>query len=413
MHQNTFAIAVAGRGFGAHISTELDVTLPESACVYCGNCIAVCPTGALMSKSEYDRRQAGTWDEARQDVVTTICPYCGVGCNLELHVQDDDIVNVTSPDDHDVTRGNLCVKGRFGFQFVQNRKQRRDPGPDPLLAGDPVARCGTADDGTQVSRQLPDWFQQEIDRVAMEQGLVGSDAYLEQWHWGEPEERDGAPDDVLDAVEAELVSRHEPVVEQAGHVEGRAKGRVDDALERQRVEDRRAFARPAHGRREIRGADVAAADVVQDAPRCTELVEAEIRLPYVRDDRVEHELRHVRRMRERVALADIGAVRDAVDDPRVDAERLPQRFQVGDDVVRAEELPPVAELGGAGADRGGRRRGEIGASHRRLQGGTVECPGAGAEAPRTRDNDGRGRDGTADDRWRTLFRASGRRRRGS
>ena len=53
-HQNTFAIAVAGRGFDAHISTELDVTLPESACVYCGNCIAVCPTGALMSKSEYD-----------------------------------------------------------------------------------------------------------------------------------------------------------------------------------------------------------------------------------------------------------------------------------------------------------------------------------------------------------------------
>ena len=123
--QNTFAIAVAGRGFGAHISTELDVTLPESACVYCGNCIAVCPTGALMSKSEYDRRRAGTWDETGQEVVTTICPYCGVGCNLELHVQDGDIVNVTSPDDHDVTRGNLCVKGRFGFQFVQNRKRRR------------------------------------------------------------------------------------------------------------------------------------------------------------------------------------------------------------------------------------------------------------------------------------------------
>jgi predicted molibdopterin-dependent oxidoreductase YjgC len=120
--QNTFAIAVAGRGFGAHISTELDVTLPDSACVYCGNCIAVCPTGALMSKSEYDRRQAGTWDEGGEEVVTTICPYCGVGCNLELHVQDGDIVNVTSPDDHDVTRGNLCIKGRFGFQFVQNRK---------------------------------------------------------------------------------------------------------------------------------------------------------------------------------------------------------------------------------------------------------------------------------------------------
>jgi predicted molibdopterin-dependent oxidoreductase YjgC len=124
-HQNTFAIAVAGRGFDAHISTELDVTLPDSACVYCGNCIAVCPTGALMSKAEHDRREAGTWDEAGEEVVTTVCPYCGVGCNLELHVQDGDVVNVTSPHDHDVTSGNLCVKGRFGFQFVQNRKRRR------------------------------------------------------------------------------------------------------------------------------------------------------------------------------------------------------------------------------------------------------------------------------------------------
>jgi predicted molibdopterin-dependent oxidoreductase YjgC len=120
-HQNTFAIHVAGRGFGAHISTELDVPLPDSACVYCGNCIAVCPTGALMAKSEYDLRQAGEWDEARQTEVRTVCPYCGVGCNLELHVQDGEIVKVTSPDDHDVTRGNLCIKGRFGFEFVQNR----------------------------------------------------------------------------------------------------------------------------------------------------------------------------------------------------------------------------------------------------------------------------------------------------
>lgn len=118
-HQNTFAIHVAGRGFGAHISTELDVPLPDSACVYCGNCIAVCPTGALMSKREYDLRQAGAWDEPSQTEVRTVCPYCGVGCNLELHVQDGEIVNVTSPDDHDVTRGNLCIKGRFGFEFVQ------------------------------------------------------------------------------------------------------------------------------------------------------------------------------------------------------------------------------------------------------------------------------------------------------
>lgn len=119
--QNTFAIAVAGRGFDAHISTEFAAPLPDSACVYCGNCIAVCPTGALIFKSEYDMRQADTWDEERQTQTDTICPYCGVGCTLSLHVQDNRIVKVMSPLDHDVTSGNLCIKGRFGWQFVQNR----------------------------------------------------------------------------------------------------------------------------------------------------------------------------------------------------------------------------------------------------------------------------------------------------
>jgi predicted molibdopterin-dependent oxidoreductase YjgC len=117
-YQNTFAITVAGRGFDARISTEYANPLPESACVYCGNCIAVCPTGALMFKSEHDLRDAATWDESRQTQTETICPYCGVGCNLTLHVQDNQIVKVTSPADHDITRGNLCIKGRFGFQHV-------------------------------------------------------------------------------------------------------------------------------------------------------------------------------------------------------------------------------------------------------------------------------------------------------
>jgi predicted molibdopterin-dependent oxidoreductase YjgC len=130
--QNTFAIAVAGRGFDARISTESAVPLPESACVYCGNCIGVCPTGALMFKSEHDMRADGTWDESAQAVTETICPYCGVGCALELHVQDNSIVKVTSPLDSSVTDGHLCIKGRFGFQFVQNR-------PPRVGAGDPPA----------------------------------------------------------------------------------------------------------------------------------------------------------------------------------------------------------------------------------------------------------------------------------
>jgi NADP-reducing hydrogenase subunit HndD len=116
--QHTFAIAVAGRGFDARISTEFVVPLTESACVYCGNCIGVCPTGALMFNSEHEMRTKGTWDESKQKVTSTICPYCGVGCDLELHVQDNAIVKVTSPADHVVTNGHLCIKGRFGYRFA-------------------------------------------------------------------------------------------------------------------------------------------------------------------------------------------------------------------------------------------------------------------------------------------------------
>lgn len=117
--QNTFAIALAGRGFEARISTEFDTALTDSACVYCGNCIGVCPTGALMFRSEYELRKADLWDEQRQTVTTTICSYCGVGCNVDLHVQDNRIVKVTSPLDHSITSGHLCIKGRFGYEYVQ------------------------------------------------------------------------------------------------------------------------------------------------------------------------------------------------------------------------------------------------------------------------------------------------------
>jgi predicted molibdopterin-dependent oxidoreductase YjgC len=121
--QNTFAIAVAGRGFDAHISTEYDVPLTDSACVYCGNCIGVCPTGALMFSSEHDLRQRGEWNEKEQTQTDTICSYCGVGCTLTLHVANNEIVKVTSPVENEVTSGHLCIKGRFGYAYVQNRPE--------------------------------------------------------------------------------------------------------------------------------------------------------------------------------------------------------------------------------------------------------------------------------------------------
>jgi len=122
--QHTFAISVGGRGFFASITTEFDTPLPESACVYCGNCVGVCPTNALQFTKEFDLRAAGDWRPDDQAMTTTICSYCGVGCNLELHTQDGNIVKVTSPADHEVTSGHLCIKGRFGWQYVQPPTRR-------------------------------------------------------------------------------------------------------------------------------------------------------------------------------------------------------------------------------------------------------------------------------------------------
>ena len=141
--QNTFAITVAGRGFGARISTEYATPLGDSACVYCGNCVGVCPTGALMAKSEFDLREAGRWEPARQSMTDTICPYCGVGCTLQLHVQDNRIVKCTSPLDHDVTSGHLCIKGRFGWEFVQNVESATER-PDSVGAPENTGREGEA-----------------------------------------------------------------------------------------------------------------------------------------------------------------------------------------------------------------------------------------------------------------------------
>lgn len=73
----------------------------------------------LNPKREHGMRAAGQWDEARQHTADTICAYCGVGCTLTLHVQDNRIVKVTSPADNSVTHGHLCIKGRFGFTFVE------------------------------------------------------------------------------------------------------------------------------------------------------------------------------------------------------------------------------------------------------------------------------------------------------
>ena len=120
MHQNTFAIAVAGRGFDARISTEFAVPLPDSACVYCGNCIAVCPTGALMFESRARAARGGQLGRVAADArPTRSARTAASAARSRCTCRTTRSSRSTSPLDHTITHGNLCIKGRFGFQHVQ------------------------------------------------------------------------------------------------------------------------------------------------------------------------------------------------------------------------------------------------------------------------------------------------------
>ena len=86
--------------------------------------IGVCPTGALMFKSEYDMRQAGTWDESRQTRTDTICPYCGVGCDLTVHTQDGQIVRLTHPRTTPLRTAISASRGGSAGNLSRFRKRR-------------------------------------------------------------------------------------------------------------------------------------------------------------------------------------------------------------------------------------------------------------------------------------------------
>jgi formate dehydrogenase major subunit len=110
------------RGITRKVITEGDRPLSQSTCVFCGECLQVCPVGALVAKKS--QRKGRIWDITK---TRTTCPYCGVGCQLNLHVRDGKIIEVTGVEDAQPNRGRLCVKGRFGYDFIYSDERLKTP----------------------------------------------------------------------------------------------------------------------------------------------------------------------------------------------------------------------------------------------------------------------------------------------
>ncbi len=118
------ALTFKERAAGVEVTTSFDIPLNESTCELCGQCISTCPTGALYERAAKGKGQCKDLLRTR-----TTCPYCGVGCQIDLNVnpKTKDIIRVTSPVGCIPNDGNLCVKGRFGLEFVGHEKRLTTP----------------------------------------------------------------------------------------------------------------------------------------------------------------------------------------------------------------------------------------------------------------------------------------------
>jgi formate dehydrogenase alpha subunit len=152
--QGRFVWGFSQRGLDTKVVAGLDQPLLEARCESCGACVVYCPTGALDNKISLG---LGKSDK----VVKTICPYCGVGCTIDLHIRDNRIIRVESSPDGAVNGMRLCVKGRYGYSFVHHRERLTMPlVRDYLLAG--AARPSGAERGKWVE---VDW-ETALDIVA-------------------------------------------------------------------------------------------------------------------------------------------------------------------------------------------------------------------------------------------------------
>jgi formate dehydrogenase major subunit len=119
---NNDVLGLSQRGSETVVVCDNDKPMGESSCAQCGECVQKCPVGALVAKKSVGK--ARTWETRK---VRTTCPYCGVGCQLNLHVKGDQIVKVTGVDGAKPNDGRLCVKGRFGYDFIYSEERITAP----------------------------------------------------------------------------------------------------------------------------------------------------------------------------------------------------------------------------------------------------------------------------------------------
>jgi len=116
------ALDFAYRGFRTKVGPFMDTPIGESDCLFCGSCVAVCPVGALTEKDMVGKGR--NWEITK---VKTVCPYCGTGCTIDFNVKDGKVIGVTGNPEGDVNGRFLCVKGRFGYQFIHSEDRLKTP----------------------------------------------------------------------------------------------------------------------------------------------------------------------------------------------------------------------------------------------------------------------------------------------
>lgn len=121
--EGDFAISIKNRGFQTQITVEFDGLLKESSCTFCGQCVHTCPTGALSDRKALTNRDVpGETEKTR-----TICPYCGVGCSIDVLTRNGTMVAVQPAMDGPANEGALCVKGQYAWDFVQHTDRLTTP----------------------------------------------------------------------------------------------------------------------------------------------------------------------------------------------------------------------------------------------------------------------------------------------